>query len=182
MQEISLHILDIAQNSIAARATLVGITVEERPAEDLLRVAVSDNGGGMTPGQLAAVTDPFYTTRKTRKVGLGVPLFKMAAEMAGGTFHIASNKGEGTEVEATFQLDNIDRMPLGDIGATIGLLISCNPEVDFVYRRAVGEKQFTLDTREVRRILRGAPINAPEVTQFIGDFLRENESELSSGA
>lgn len=181
MQEISLNILDIVQNSISAGSTLVGITVDEQPRQKLLGVTVTDNGCGMTPEQVRAVTDPFYTTRKTRKVGLGVPLLKMSAEMAGGRFEIDSRKGEGTRVFASFRLDNIDMMPLGDINATVILLVTCNPGIDFCYKRVVGERSFTLDTREVKNILAGVPVNAPEVTTFLSDFLRENENELKNG-
>lgn len=179
MQELSLNVLDIAQNSVAAGAKLIRVTVDEQPARDLLAITIEDDGCGMTPEQVRAVTDPFYTTRKTRKVGLGVPFYKMAAEMAGGEFRIDSEKGKGTAVFATFRLDNIDRMPLGDIGSTIRTLITCNPQIDFVYRRVLGAREFTLDTREVKRILEGLPINAPEVSEFIAGFLSENEAELN---
>lgn len=180
MQEISLNILDMAQNSVAAGATLVEIDVEENPAADTLLVRIRDNGRGMDKAQLARVTDPFYTTRTTRKVGLGVPLFKMAAEMAGGSFTITSKPGRGTEAVATFGLSNIDRMPLGDMASTILALIAGSPDIDFVYRRRRGMANFTLDTREVRKIMAGLPANAPEVTAFLREFLIENEKELSN--
>ena len=151
MQEISLNILDLAQNSISAKATLIEISVSEKPDDDTLTVTITDNGCGMSQQQLKAVTDPFYTTRTTRKVGLGVPFFKMAAEMSGGSFGIDSKIGAGTCVRGVFGLSNIDRMPLGDINGTIAALIYCNPEIDFVYTRARGDKSFTLDTRESSR-------------------------------
>ncbi len=163
MQEISLNILDLAENSIAAGATLIEIGVDERTDEDTLTVTVGDNGRGMSPQQLKAVTDPFYTTRTTRKVGLGVPFFKMNADMSGGSFDISSKEGGGTCVRGVFGLSNIDRMPLGDIGATIATLIYCNPERDGVYTRSRGVKSGTLVTRQARERLGGIPLNAGEV-------------------
>lgn len=178
MQEISLNILDLAQNSISAGADLVEISVDESPDDDTLTVTIKDNGRGMSPEQLKAVTDPFYTTRTTRKVGLGVPFFKMAAEMSGGNFSIVSKKGEGTCVRGVFGLSNIDRMPLGDINGTIAMLIYCNPLLDFVYNRSRSAKSFTLDTREVRSVLGGVALNTNEVTVWLKDFLCENENEI----
>ena len=113
MRELSLNVLDIAQNSLSAGATLVEITVTEETAADRLIIAIGDNGRGMTPEQVRRVSDPFYTTRTTRKVGMGIPLFRMAAEMAGGSLDIDSVPGEGTRVTAAFGLSHIDRMPLG---------------------------------------------------------------------
>lgn len=180
MQELSLHILDIAQNAISAGAKIVWVTVDEQPAADLLTVTVRDDGRGMTPEQVRAVTDPFYTTRTTRKVGLGVPLFKMAAEQAGGGLVIESEPGHGTVLRAEFGLSNIDRMPLGDLGATVFLLISCNPSIDFCYRRVLGIHAFTLDTREMRAELGEVPVGSPEVLGWVKDYLAENEHEIHS--
>ncbi|HEX3025998.1 MAG TPA: ATP-binding protein [Clostridia bacterium] len=179
MQEISLNILDIAQNSVSAGASLIEITVDEQPGPDSLIVTIRDNGKGMTPEQVEAVTDPFYTTRTTRKVGLGVPFFKMAAEMSGGSFSIRSKVGEGTVVCGKFGLSNIDRMPIGDVNATILTLITCNPGLDFVYTRRKGGGEFILDTREVRNVLGEVPLNNGEVTLWIRDFLREGEAEVA---
>lgn len=180
MQEISLNILDIAQNSISACAALIEITVDEDSKDDTLTVTISDNGRGMTPEQLNAVTDPFYTTRKTRKVGLGVPFFKMSAEMSGGSFKISSKVGVGTKVSGVFGLTNIDRMPLGNINETISTLIYCNPDIDFVYKRSRNGKSFNLDTQEIRKTLGDEiPLNVNEVTVFIKEFLNEGEKEIT---
>lgn len=178
MQEISLNILDLVQNSISAKATLIEITVDENPSEDTLTVVIKDNGCGMTPQQLEAVADPFYTTRTTRKVGLGVPFFKMAAQMSGGSFDIESKVGEGTCVRGVFGLSNIDRMPLGDINETIVTLIYCNPNIDFVYYRARGNANFTLDTRKIREMLGDVPLNSNEVITWLKEYLSEGESEI----
>ena len=182
MRELSLNVLDIAQNSLSAGATLVEITVTEETAADRLIIAIGDNGRGMTPEQVRRVSDPFYTTRTTRKVGLGVPLFKMEAEMTGGSFRIDSEKGKGTKLLAEFVPSHVDMIPLGNITDTIFLLITCNPELDFVYRRVKEEAEFVLDTRELRKILgEDAPLNAPEVAQWLKGYLEEQTELLEGG-
>lgn len=178
MQELSLNILDVAQNSVRADSALTQITVEEDTQADLLRITITDNGCGMTPEQVQNVTDPFFTTRTTRKVGLGVPFLKMAAEMAGGSFSIISEVGVGTTVTAGFSLSHIDRMPLGDMAATVSALIQCNPDKDFVYTRIYNGKSFVADTREFRKVLEEVPLGNPEVVQFISDYINENTMEL----
>lgn len=182
MQEISLNILDVAQNSVTAGAKLIMITVDEQCAANRLTVTIADDGCGMSAATVKKVTDPFYTSRTTRKVGLGIPLFKMSAEMTGGSFDISSEVGRGTTVRAEYVLDSIDRMPLGDINGTITALITCNPSLDFVYLRRVDKNEFTLDTRSMREILGDIPLDRPEVAGFIADFLNENEHEVNGGA
>lgn len=181
MQELSMNILDVAENSVRAGASLIEITVDEKPDADLLTVTISDNGCGMTPEQVKNVTDPFYTTRTTRKVGLGVPFFKMAAELTGGKLDIRSDVGKGTVVKAEFVRSSIDLMPLGDINETMLSLIHCNPQIDFVYTRRFEDAEMVLDTREFRRILDGIELNDPKVSKFIREFLAENTSDLLSG-
>ena len=166
MEELSLNILDIAQNSVRANATRVDITVAELPAEDRLVITINDNGCGMTPEQVAHVEDPFYTTRTTRKVGLGVPFFKMAALMTGGDFSIQSQVGKGTRVRAVFGLTHIDRMPLGNMADTY----------------QVGEAVFTVSTAQLQEILDGVPLNTPQVMDFIRGYIKENMDLLSGGA
>lgn len=179
MQEISLNILDIAQNSVKAGASLVRITVDEQPTTDRLTVCIEDDGCGMTAEQVARVTDPFFTSRTTRKVGLGVPFLKMAAEMTDGSFAIHSVPGEGTTVTAVFGLSHIDRMPLGDIAETVGALIQCNPQMDVVYCHRRGTRSFTTDTREFRAVLgEDIPLSTPEVAVYIRSWLTEGEASL----
>lgn len=180
MREISLNILDIAQNSISAKASLIEIVLSERG--NVLTVTITDNGKGMSQEQLEKVRDPFFTTRTTRKVGMGIPLFKLAAEMTGGSFNIESALGKGTVVTAVFRTDNIDFTPVGDMAATMCSLISMNTNIDFVYRRAKEDREFTLDTRQMRQILGDVPLSSPEVTQFISDFICENTTEITGGA
>ena len=127
MRELALNVMDVAQNSISAGATLITLTVEEESAADRLSITLEDNGCGMTEEQVRSVVDPFYTTRTTRKVGLGVPLFKMEAEMTGGSFSIRSQKGRGTILTAIFVPSHVDMIPLGDISGTVRLLVTCNP-------------------------------------------------------
>lgn len=178
MRELSLHILDIVQNSITAGAFLIGITVAEEPAEDRIRIVVTDNGCGMSPEKVRLVIDPFYTTRTTRKVGMGIPLFRMAAEMTGGGLTIQSEPGVGTTVTAVFVRSHIDCIPLGDIDGTIMALIRMNPGLDFTYSRAYNRHSFTLDTRSFREILDGVPMDTPEVAKWIAGYLREQTQLL----
>ena len=181
MRELSLNILDVAQNSISAGASLVEINVIEQDFDSTLTVEIKDNGCGMDGETLKKVQDPFYTTRTTRKVGMGIPLFKMAAENTGGSFSIESEVGKGTVVTAVFGLSHIDRMPLGDMTFTIHSLVTLNCGIDFVYRYSVDGRGFTLDTREFREILGGVPFNAPEVSAYIKEYLEENKAEVDNG-
>lgn len=181
MPEISLNILDVAQNSVKAGAKLVRLDVNADFALNRLTVVIGDDGCGMTPEQVAAVTDPFFTTRTTRKVGLGVPFFKLAAESTGGSFSIESEPGRGTVVTAVFVLDSIDRMPLGDMTGTVHTLITMNETMDFVYTFSVDGESFTLDTREFRDILGPVSFTEPEVSGYIRDYLNENTEEVKKG-
>ena len=184
MRELSLNVMDIAQNSISAGASLITITVEEDRGLDELSISIGDNGRGMTPEQVEHVTDPFFTTRTTRSVGLGVPLFKMEAEMTGGRFSIESTVGVGTTTTAVFKPSSVDMIPLGDINGTVSMLVMMNPDLDFLYTRGFkpeeGERrEFALDTRELRTVLgEDVPLNLPDVTQWVNEFLSENTDEL----
>lgn len=179
MPEISLNILDVAENSTRAKASLVTITVDVQTADDTLTVTILDDGCGMSAKQVAAVTDPFFTTRTTRKVGLGVPFFKQAAESTGGSFSITSTPKIGTCVTAVFTLSHIDRMPLGDINGTIYTLVTMHEKCDFFYTFRFNEKEFSLDTREFREILGDISFTEPEVSLYIKDYLREHFDETN---
>lgn len=181
MPEISMNVLDIAENSIRAEAALIEIGVAVNEAADTLTIVIKDDGCGMTKEQVAHVEDPFFTTRTTRKVGLGVPFYKMAALSTGGDFAIESEPGKGTEVRAVFGLSHIDRMPLGDINGTIHTLITFNTHIDFRYTYRYNDREFVLDTREFREILEGVPLDTPEVSQYIRDYLEENKTETDGG-
>ena len=174
MPELSLNILDVAQNSVTAGASLIEITIAASTALDRLTICISDNGCGMTDEQVKNVTDPFFTSRTTRKVGLGIPFFKMAAELTGGSFQIKSKVGEGTATTAVFGLSSIDRMPLGDLPGTMTALIGPSPDIDFVLKMDLDGKGFVMDTRQFREILEGISLAQPEVLTYIHDFVREN--------
>lgn len=162
---------------------MVTISVEADFSSDRLTVVIDDNGSGMTPEQVEQVTDPFFTSRSTRKVGLGVPFFKFAAESTGGSFTITSEPGVGTTVTAVFVLSHIDRMPLGDIHTTIHTLIVYHPETDFLYQYRYNDCSFVLDTREFRQILGdGIPFDMPDISAYIMDYLTENKLETDGGA
>lgn len=179
MRELSLNIMDVVQNSITAKATLITVDVFESMQKHILEIAIADNGKGMTEEQVQQVTDPFFTSRTTRKVGLGVPLFKMAAEQTGGSFTIHSQVGTGTELCAGFISSHMDMTPLGDINSTISILVRCNPDIDFIYSYKNDKGDFLLDTRQLREILgNDVPLDTPDVIAWVEDFLKENTDQL----
>ena len=182
MRELSLNVMDVAQNSVRAEASLVYITVEESDKNDFLSITISDNGCGMTPEQVQQVIDPFFTTRTTRKVGLGVPLFKMSAEQTGGSFDIQSEKGKGTTTKASYVKSHVDMTPLGDINSTVSILIRCNPDIDFVFTRSTDNGSFELDTRQLREVLQGVSLDTPDVVEWIEEFLKEQTENICGGA
>lgn len=178
MRELSLNILDIAQNSITAGASLITVEVTENTVDKTMLIGIYDNGKGMSEEQVKSVIDPFYTTRTTRKVGMGIPLFKMAAEQTGGGLEIESETGVGTSVRATFKTDSVDFTPLGDIASTVQMLITMNTDRDFVYKHTVNEKEFIADTREIKEILGDVPLDTYEVSQWLLEFIKENTEVL----
>lgn len=180
MRELSLNVLDIVQNSISAKATVIEIELFEHIEKDLLEINIFDNGKGMTEEQVKSVIDPFFTTRTTRKVGLGIPLFKMAAEMSGGRLDIKSELGKGTRVYTSYGYSNVDRMPVGDMNGTVSMLIRMNPDIDFVYTHSINEKSYVLDTRELRKQLEDVPLDTPDVIEWIEEYLNENDAELTT--
>jgi len=167
MEDLSLHILDIAENCITAEATRIEVKITEDIAENLLTVEISDNGKGMSRELLENAADPFYTTRTTRKVGLGIPLLAQSARESNGDISVRSKIGEGTSIKAVFQYDHIDRKPLGDIGQTMIILIMSNPDIDFLFKHKKNDKLYALDTAEMKKDLDGIPINNPEVIKII---------------
>ena len=182
MKELSLHILDIVKNSVKAGATLIGIDVTESVQENKLSIVISDNGCGMSKEFLARVRDPFTTTRTTRKVGMGIPLFEAAALQCEGAFDITSEEGVGTVVTAVFQNDHIDRAPLGDMAETMTTLVSGSPEIDFCYTHITDDRRFVFDTRTIREELGPeVPLDLPDVLLWMDAFLREglNPSTLN---
>ncbi len=185
MKELSLNVLDIAKNSVKAKATLISIRLEE--TEETFTMTVSDDGCGMTEEILRGVVDPFCTTRKTRKVGMGIPLLKMAAEQTGGHVSITSRHEDafpdthGTELTALFYKHHIDFTPLGDIVSTMTTLIQGSPEIDFEFLHTSDRFRVTLDTRQLREILgEEIPLSSPEIIQWIAQYLGEQYENLST--
>ena len=176
MKELSLNILDITENSVKAGATLTEISRTE--AVGRLVLSIKDDGGGMSEETVRSVVDPFYTTRTTRKVGMGVPLFKMAAEQTGGRLEIVSDTGEdhGTTVTAYFNKDHLDFTPLGDVISTVTTLIQGHPDTDFLFTHLIDDKEIRLDTRELRAVLEGVPLNTYDVLEWIRGYLEEQYS------
>lgn len=182
MRELSLNVMDVAQNSVRAEADLVTVKVEESDKDDSLTITIADNGCGMTQEQVQQVIDPFFTTRTTRKVGLGVPLFKLSAEQTGGSFDIQSEKGVGTTTTASYVKSHVDMTPLGDINDTMKILIQCNPGIDFIFIHSTDNGSFTLDTRELREVLGDVSLDTPDVLEWIADYLEENTKSIYGGA
>jgi anti-sigma regulatory factor (Ser/Thr protein kinase) len=161
MEDLSLHVLDIAENSIAAGATHVEIRVRESRREDRLSIEIFDDGRGMSADMLHKATDPFFTTRSTRRVGLGLSLFEQAAKRAGGEFKIASRPGAGTTVTGVFQYSHVDRQPLGDMDQTLLALVVGNPQIEFTYLHQADDSEISFSTREIKAQLGDIPINSP---------------------
>ena len=181
MKELSLNILDIAENSVKAKATLTQIDIQE--TADTLSIIITDDGTGMPDEILKGVENPFYTTRTTRKVGMGIPLLKMAAEQTGGSFKITSKcidagGSHGTRVQAVFNKNHIDFTPLGDTVATFTTLIQGHPDTDFKFTHTKDENSVTLDTCEMRQILGDIPLNSYEVIKWAEEYLREQYESL----
>ncbi len=177
MKELSLNILDIAENSVKAGATLTEICIEETP--DLLTLTIRDNGCGMTEEVLRGVTDPFYTTRTTRKVGMGLPLLKLEAEQTGGSLTVTSRHEKeyptdhGTTVCSVFHKNHIDFTPLGNVVPSITTLIQGHPDTDFLFTHIFPNYTVSLDTRELRTVLEDVPLGSYEVLKWIEEYLDE---------
>ena len=173
MEDLSLHILDIAENSIRAQAKIIKIEIEEYKERDILLLSIKDDGNGMTEEQKKMALDPFYTTKSTRRFGLGLSLLSEAARTAGGKMSLQSFPGKGTEVKARFKLSHIDRQPTGDMSQTLVALIAGHPGIDFLYSHRVNGELFSLDTREVKEKLGDVPIHSPEIVSFIRNYILE---------
>jgi signal transduction histidine kinase len=175
MEDLSLHILDIAENSVAAGADQIEIRITEDLKKDLLSVEVFDNGRGMDEETLKKALDPFFTTKTVRRFGLGLSLLSEAAKSANGTLSLESKKGEGTRIKADFQHSHIDRKPMGDMDQTIITLILGYPEIDFLYVHKKDRQEYCLDTKEIKAQLRDVPINSPEVLKILKEDLKKNK-------
>ncbi|MDB9822489.1 ATP-binding protein [Deltaproteobacteria bacterium] len=179
MRELSLHIMDVIENGITAGADLITLKIAEDRKSNLLTIVIIDNGSGIPENILETIMDPFFTTRTTRRVGLGLSLFREASKRCSGEFNISSKEGEGTRISASFQLDHIDMAPVGDMSGSLSCLIMGNSEVDFLYSHEVDGKSFQIDTRHIRDELDGVPINNLEVIKYITRTISESLEELT---
>ena len=181
MRELADNILDIAQNSISARASLVEIDITVDHSRNDVSLRFADDGCGMSAEMAQAVCDPFTTTRKTRKVGLGLPLLKMTAQATGGDFAIESEIGKGTTVTVSFGLSHIDRPPMGDVPGSLFTLVLMNPQTDFLFIYDYDGKNFTFDTRMVKEAVAPIPLDTPEISAWVKDCLYQEITELHGG-
>ena len=181
MRELADNIMDIAQNSISAGASLTEVHIRVSHADDRITFIFKDDGCGMSEELVKSVTEPFTTTRKTRKVGLGLPLLGQTAEMTGGTMDIQSTVGVGTVVTASFGLQHLDRPPLGDVAGAWFSLVVMNPEKDFLFTYDYDGRDFTFDTRMVRQAVAPIPLNQMEISAWIKDCLTQEINELHGG-
>ncbi len=173
MEDISLHMLDIAENSVRADARKIEIIITRDVAQDLLYIEVIDDGKGMDAETLAKVRDPFFTTKR-KKTGLGIPFLIQAAEQAGGQVTAESAPQQGTRVVARFRWSHVDRPPIGSMAETLLTLIAGHPDRDYIYEEREGERSFRFDTREIKADLEGVPITEPAVLNAIRDLLKQN--------
>ena len=170
MKELSLYILDLVQNSLRAEAKNIQITVKDSVRQNRLEIVIEDDGYGMDAALLSKVVEPFVTTRTTRQTGMGLPLFKMAIDLTGGTFDINSTPGKGTTLQGVFVRSHIDTPPMGDMTETIVTLVQGAPEVDFIYINETDTQTYRFDTKDIREVLEDVPLNTPDVLSWI----REN--------
>jgi signal transduction histidine kinase len=182
LRDLSLHLLDILTNSISAGATIMNVEIVLDKANDRLKMTISDNGSGMSEDFLKKVTDPFSTTRTTRKVGLGLPLLKEMCELTGGSLLLQSALGTGTVVDADIVLSSIDRLPVGNTGESLAALISTYVDRDFTIRfLSIGEDESIIDTREIRSKLDGVPLSDPDVYLFLSQYIWEQQTNILGG-
>jgi len=180
--ELALHILDIVENSVRAGATLIDILVREDHLKDRFLMRITDNGGGMTREEREKALDPFYTTKKVRRVGLGLPMLSDAADRTGGKMTLRSEPGAGTVVEAVLGLSHIDRQPMGNIVSTLITIIVGNPGIDLLYRHEVDGRAYLLDTRDIKKALEDVPLDHPDVTGFLREHIAEGLTDIGASA
>lgn len=173
MPDIAMHLLDIVYNSIRADASIIRIHIIDSVKEDLIICRVEDNGVGMDEETVEKVQNPFYTTRTTRDVGLGVPLFKEGALQSDGTFTLESKLNEGTTIEATYKKSHIDTPVMGDIAETLVTLIQANENIEYEVEYQWDDGVFVLNTVEIKELLEGVPINSPEIILWLKEYIKE---------
>ncbi len=179
MTELALHIMDIMQNSILTNANRIDLHIYENSVEDLLLIEVTDNGYGIDKASLNMPNDTFFTSSPNRKVGMGLPLIRKAAEQCGGSFHIESEPDVGTRLVVTMKLSHVDRQPIGDIAGIISLIVASNPELDFIYKHSTEEGEFVFDTTQLKKMLEDISFTNPKVLRFIREMIQENLSGIN---
>ncbi len=181
MRDLSLHILDLMQNSIRAQAKTVSLSVS-LDEEGMLTLVIEDDGTGMSEELLSRVMSPFATTRTTRKVGLGIPMMAENCRLAGGDLSIESTLGKGTKLTATLDTRSIDCLPLGDLPGTVVTLVTMNPDrPEFILRCRSPKGEMEFDTRQIRQALQGVPLNEPEIAAWMQESLREEIEPIFGG-
>jgi signal transduction histidine kinase len=179
MEDLSLHILDVAENSITAGAHTISIVLTEDSGQDLLTIEIADDGKGMSSDIVEKVVDPFYTSRTTRKVGMGLALFREAATIANGSMDVQSIPDTGTTVRAMFQLSHIDRKPIGNMVETIASLLCFSTEVDVHYVHIREGNKVIFDSKELRDELGSIPLNSVKGINVIRGYLSQEEEALA---
>lgn len=181
MRELSLNILDIAKNSVTANAKVIEIAVSADTRSGFIAISVTDDGHGMDGELLNRVTDPFFTSRTTRKVGMGLPLLRQAALETGGSFDIKSQPGEGTFVQARFRLNSLNRMPMGSLTDTVLTLLLSAENYDIVLKYSVDGRSFEMDSREIKKQVDFEDFTAPEILEFLKGYVQENIDATNGG-
>lgn len=180
MKDLSLHLLDLAENSIRAQAKKIHIELHEWISKNQLIFRICDDGEGMDEEMVAHITNPFMTTRTTRRVGLGIPLFYQNCMSAGGTFQIQSQPHKGIFIEAVMQYNHVDRLPIGDVASSLSVLIQGSPQIQLIYTHTYEDKSFVLDTFEIQKILGTISISEPEIILWLRSYIQEQIAYLSS--
>lgn len=171
MKELSLHILDIVQNSVHAGATEIEIDITESLSDNQYIIRISDNGKGMDNETLQSLSNPFFTT-KNKKTGLGIPLLQQHAEMTGGTVNIWSEPGKGTVITAIFTHDHFDRQPMGDMASTFISLLVAYPQIEFIYNHNTGTNEVNINTLKIKEVLEEVSITSSEVLEYIRNIIK----------
>ncbi|MCR4828700.1 MAG: ATP-binding protein [Bacteroidales bacterium] len=174
MKELAMHVYDLMENSTAANATEVRLTIRDSLKDNVYAFTIEDNGKGMSPEFMARVTDPYTTSRTTRKVGLGLPLIKMNTENCGGGMRLQSELGKGTKLEFWFQHNHWDRPPMGDLAGTIVMLCAAHEDIHIIYKHITDQDEFVFDTDEIHEALDGMSMNDVKVMSWLKDMVQEN--------
>ena len=178
MKDLSMHILDIVRNSVEADANDIFVSMKI-DAGDVLTIHIEDNGRGMSPEMVKNVTDPFVTTRTTRKVGMGLSLIKMNAELTGGTLSIESKQGKGTKVLVTFNLSHIDCLPFGDLGSVFAMLLGGNPDYKFVFEFSANDDELSINSDEIWVVMNETGISQPKMMKLLKEMINNNLKEMN---